>query len=75
VTTLSHFRPYVFSIDTTNAIAGLAAYRLPGPVVYTRVGEVDFAYIAYPSADGILQVSLEAITENSANTTGLVPFE
>lgn len=75
VTTLSHFRPYVFGIDTTSVIAGLAAYRLPGPVVYTRVGEVDFAYIAYPSADGILQVSLEAITENSANTTGLVPFE
>jgi hypothetical protein len=75
VTTLSHFRPYAFGIDTTSVIAGLAAYRLPGPVVYTRVGEVDFAYIAYPSADGILQVSLEAITENSANTTGLVPFE
>jgi hypothetical protein len=75
VTTLSHFRPYVFAIDTSSVVAGLAAYRLPGPVVYTRVGDVDFAYIAYPSADGILQVSLEAITENSANTTGLVPFE
>jgi len=77
VTTLSHFRPYVFGVDTTSltSVGVLAAYRLPGPVVYTRVGEVDFAYIAYPSADGILQVSLEAITDNIANTTGLVPFE
>jgi len=77
VTTLSHFRPYVFGVDTTSlTVSGvLGGYRLPGPVVYTRVGDADFAYIAYPSADGILQVSLEAITDNIANTTGLVPFE
>jgi hypothetical protein len=75
VTTISHFRPYIFGVDTSSAFVGLAAYRLPGPVVYTRVGEVDLAYIAYPSADGILQVALEAITENALNTTGLVPFE
>jgi hypothetical protein len=75
VTTLSHFRPYVFGIDTSSVILRLAAYRLPGPVVYTRVGETDLAYIAYPSADGILQIALEGITDNAANSSGLVPFD
>ncbi len=75
VTTTSHFRPYIFGVDTSSALVGLAAYRLPGPVVYTRVGDADLAYIAYPSADGILQVALESITENALNTSGLVPFE
>ena len=75
VTTLSHFLPYVFSADVGSLSAGLSAYRLPGPVVYSRVGGADFAYIAYPSADGILQIALETITDNAANTTGLVPFE
>ena len=75
VTTSSHFLPYVFAVDTGSLSAGLAAYRLPGPVVYSRVGGADLAYIAYPSADGILQVALETITDNAGNTTGLVPFE
>jgi len=75
VTTSSHFLPYVFSVDVGSVSAGLATYRLPGPVVYSRVGGTDLAYIAYPSADGILQISLETITDNAANTTGLVPFE
>jgi hypothetical protein len=75
VTTSSHFLPYVFAPDVGSVSAGLAAYRLPGPVVYARVGTTDFAYIAYPSADGILQIALETIRDNAANTTGLVPFE
>lgn len=71
----SHYLPYIFTPDVTSTTAGLATYRLPGTVVYSRVGGTDLAYIAYPSADGILQVSLETITDNAANTTGLVPFE
>ena len=71
----SHFLPYIFSPDVSSTTAGLATYRLPGSVVYSRVGGTDLAYIAYPSADGILQVALETITDNAANTTGLVPFE
>lgn len=71
----SHYLPYLFSPDVGSTTAGLATYRLPGSVVYSRVGGTDLAYIAYPSADGILQVALETITDNVANTTGLVPFE
>ncbi|WP_224248683.1 hypothetical protein [Hyalangium gracile] len=66
---------YSADVDTSSVTSGLAAYRLPGPVVHTRVGDVDFAYIAYPSADGILQVSLEGLVDNTANIRGLVPFE
>jgi hypothetical protein len=71
----SGFQPYVFSPDTGSLGSGLSTYRLPGPVSHTRVNDVDFAYIAYPSADGILQVNLAAITDNVALRTGLVPFE
>lgn len=71
----SHFLPYIFTPDVSTTTSGLATYRLPGSVVYSRVGGTDLAYIAYPSADGILQVALETITDNQANTTGLVPFE
>jgi hypothetical protein len=71
----SGFQPYVFAPDTGSLASGLGAYRLPGPVSHTRVNDVDYAYIAYPSADGILEVNLAFMTDNAALTTGLVPFE
>jgi hypothetical protein len=75
VTAQSGIQPLTASVDTATTTAGLTAFRLPGPVVHTRVGDVDFAYIAYPSADGILQVSLGGLVDNTANIRGLVPFE
>jgi hypothetical protein len=75
VTAESGLLPYVIGVDTGTVAAGLTSYRLPGPVVHKRVGSADFAYIAYPSADGILQVSLGGIVDNTANVRGLVPFE
>ncbi|HYH98112.1 hypothetical protein [Hyalangium sp.] len=75
VSARSGYLPFVVGLDTGSLSAGLSSYRLPGPVVHTKVGDSDFAYIAYPSADGILQFSLAGIVDNTANTTGLVPFE
>jgi hypothetical protein len=71
----SGFVPFVFRPDTSSLLAGLGAYRLPGPVVHTQVGNTDLAYIAYPSADGILQVNLGSIVDNEANSRGLLPFQ
>jgi hypothetical protein len=71
----SGFQPYVFRLDTTSLLAGLGVFRLPGPVVHTQIGGVDFAYIAYPSADGILRANLGAIVDNEANARGLTPFQ
>lgn len=71
----SGFRPFTAGVETNSLVAGLGAYRLPGPVVHAKVGDTDFAYIAYPSADGILQVALSALRANVANSTGLVPFD
>jgi hypothetical protein len=75
VNAFSNYRTFVFGVDTGNLNSGLAAYRLPGSVVYRQVGDAHFAYVAYPSADGILQVALEAIDDNVGNSTGLVKFE
>jgi hypothetical protein len=75
VTAESGLLPFAASVDTATTTAGLSAFRLPGPVVHTKVGDVDFAYIAYPSADGILQVSLGGLVDNVANIRGLVPFQ
>ncbi|HEX8705089.1 MAG TPA: hypothetical protein VF815_40030, partial [Myxococcaceae bacterium] len=57
----SGFSPYIFAPDVGNLSSGLSSFRLPGPVSYTRVGEATLAYIAYPSADGILQVNLASL--------------
>ena len=75
VTADSGLQPFSAAVDTASSTAGLTAFRLPGPVVHTKVGDVDFAYIAYPSADGILQVSLAGLVDNAANIRGLVPFQ
>lgn len=71
----SAFSPYIFSPDVGSLSSGLASYRLPGPVAHTRVSDVTLAYIAYPSADGILQVNLALLTDNGAQSAGLVPFQ
>lgn len=77
VTAQSGLLPFAASVDSVTTTGGLTTFRLPGPVVHVRPKdtEVDFAYIAYPSADGILQVSLGGLEDNVANLTGLVPFE
>ncbi|WP_245767918.1 hypothetical protein [Stigmatella erecta] len=74
VSTVSGYRPFVFAVDTSSG-TGLASYRLPGPVVYTQVAGTSYAYIAYPSADGVLQFNMASILDNAANATGLVPYE
>jgi len=71
----ANFSPYLFSPDTGSLASGLTAYRLPGPVAHTRFKGSNLAYIAYPSADGILQVNMGSITDNGAQSTGLVPFQ
>jgi hypothetical protein len=75
VTAQSGLLPFTAAVDTSTTAGGLTLFRLPGPVVHARVNDVDFAYIAYPSADGILQVSLAGLVDNVANLSGLVPFE
>ncbi|WP_426751479.1 hypothetical protein [Myxococcus sp. Y35] len=74
VTVAAGIRTYILTPDVT-AGTGLAFYSLPGPVTAAQNGEADFAYIAYPSADGILQISLQAIYDNRAQSLGFVPFE
>ena len=71
----ANYSPYLFSPDTGSLASGLSAYRLPGPVAHTRFKGANLAYIAYPSADGILQVNMGSITDNGAQSTGLVPFQ
>ncbi len=72
VTTESHFFPYLISVD--RGIPDLTFFRVPGSVVQARVGTTDYAYIAYPSANGVLQVDLTNITAGVANSRGLFPF-
>jgi hypothetical protein len=74
VTLLPRFRRYVFGVDTNQA-SGLAVYTLPSSVVATDVGGASLAYVAYPSADGVLQVALESITDNLDNLTYLRAFQ
>jgi len=71
----ANYSPYLFSPDTGSLASGLSAYRLPGSVAHTRFKGTNLAYIAYPSADGILQVNMGSITDNGAQSTGLVPFQ
>lgn len=74
VTVSSGIRNYIFTPDAS-AGTGLAFYTLPGPVVAAQDRSARFAYIAYPSADGILQVGMEGLTDNRAQSLALVPFE
>ncbi|WP_375745667.1 hypothetical protein NR800_13250 [Corallococcus interemptor] len=74
VTLLPRFRRYVFGVDTTSA-SNLAVYTLPSSVVATDVDGSSLAYVAYPSADGVLQVALESITDNLDNLTYLRAFQ
>ncbi|QDE97036.1 hypothetical protein BHS05_14925 [Myxococcus xanthus] len=74
VTVISGIRNYIFTPDST-AGTGLAFYTLPGPVVAAQDRSAKMAYIAYPSADGILQVGFEGLTDNRAQSLALVPFE
>jgi hypothetical protein len=73
VTTLSRYQPFSTTIDTTQL--GFGAYRVPGAVVQADVSNLDFAYIAYPSANGILQVNLETITADIPTSSGIRAFE
>ncbi|MFP2913119.1 hypothetical protein ACLESD_50570, partial [Pyxidicoccus sp. 3LFB2] len=68
----SGIRTHTFSVDDSPA-TGLSFYTLPGPVVAAPGS--DLAYIAYPSADGILQVNLGLVEDNRANAAALNPFE
>ncbi|TSC31532.1 hypothetical protein [Corallococcus sp. Z5C101001] len=74
VTLLPRFRRFVFGVDTSST-SNLAAYTLPGTVVATDVDGSSLAYIAYPSADGVLQVALESISDNALNLQYLRAFQ
>ncbi|EPX55824.1 hypothetical protein D187_008385 [Cystobacter fuscus DSM 2262] len=73
VTTASHFFPYLLTVDLVNYDA-LRFFRLPGPVVRARVGNTDFAYIVYPSANAILQMNLSTVVAGAANALALATF-
>ncbi|HSP78294.1 MAG TPA: hypothetical protein VLQ93_07180, partial [Myxococcaceae bacterium] len=74
VTTSSGFFPFSMTVDNSYEM-GLSRYRLPGSVVHTELGGTDLAYISYPSADGILQINLEAIFAEVPNVRAVTPFE
>ncbi len=74
VTLNSGIRNYVFTPDNA-AGTGLAFYTLPGAVTGSQQRNAELAYIAYPSADGILQLGLPGLTDNRAQSLALVPFE
>ncbi|MFP2900925.1 hypothetical protein [Corallococcus sp. 4LFB] len=74
VTLLPRFRRFVFGVDTGSA-SNLAVYTLPASVVATDVEGSSLAFIAYPSADGILQVALESISDNAKNLQYLRAFQ
>ncbi len=69
----SNFFPFTVTLDTT--IRELQPFVLPGPVVQAEVGDTDYAYIAYPSADGVLQVNLQTVFADVANSRGVFPFQ
>ncbi|WP_164016704.1 hypothetical protein [Pyxidicoccus trucidator] len=69
----SGIRTHTFGVNSESAGAGLTFYTLPGPVVAAPGS--DLAYIAYPSADGILQVNLGLVEDNRLNAGALNPFE
>ncbi|AKJ04910.1 hypothetical protein ATI61_10124 [Archangium gephyra] len=71
ISTDAHFFPYLVSVSL---VEDLATFRLPGPVVQATVGNKDYAYLAYPSANGVLEVDLTAITAGVTNSNGLVTF-
>ncbi|WP_375760116.1 hypothetical protein [Corallococcus exercitus] len=74
VTLLPRFRRFVFEVDTSQT-SNLSVYTLPASVVATDVEGSSLAFIAYPSADGILQVALESISDNAKNLQFLRPFQ
>ncbi|XXF75479.1 hypothetical protein P2318_20690 [Myxococcaceae bacterium GXIMD 01537] len=70
------FVPYIVRVNTTDSQFGLTAFRLPASVVYaTADDDTSYAYIAYPSADGILQMNLELIYFDQVNQAGLKGFQ
>ncbi len=74
VTVSSGIRSYLFTPDNS-AGTGLSFYTLPATVTASQKRNTNLAYIAYPSADGILQLGLEALSDNRAQSLALVPFE
>ncbi len=72
VTTQSQFVPYTVLVDTS--LGELVFFTLPGPVVEAKVGDFNYAYIAYPSADGVLQMDLDQVLPTVANNRGVFPF-
>lgn len=69
------FRPFIVRLNTTSG-SGLELFRLPASVAYAVPSDgIDYLYIAYPSADAILQMNLELIFFESLNELGLVVFQ
>jgi hypothetical protein len=77
VATEGRFVPYIVEVNRSDATLNLSEYRLPASVVFTRAGDedTDFAYLAYPSADGILQMNLELLYFDQLNDAGLRTFQ
>ncbi len=73
VNTLSHYFPFAVTVDTS--VQEIQFFQLPGTVVQAEVGGTDYAYIAYPSADGVLQVSMQTVDPSIDNSRGVFPFQ
>lgn len=71
-----HFVPFIARINNIDTSVGLTTFRVPASAIYAVGNDgIDYAYIAYPSADGILQVNLEGLYFEVLNATNLRAFE
>ncbi len=76
VATNGAFVPFIAEVNRVDSTLGLGEYRLPASVVFTKAQDgTDFAYFAYPSADGILQMNLEQTYFDQLNDVGLRTFQ
>jgi hypothetical protein len=81
VNTTSNYFPFFSAVDITYS-GEFRFFRLPGSVVQARiqVGKPEeptydyFAYIAYPSADGVLEMDLELVAPGAPSVRGLLPY-
>lgn len=71
----SGYQPLLIGVDTSY----LPAWYLPGSVVYHKLqkddGELNLIYVAYPSAQGVLEFNPATIVPNSLNSTNLVGYQ
>ncbi|MBF5041162.1 hypothetical protein FGE12_02075 [Aggregicoccus sp. 17bor-14] len=85
-TLASNFDPYSFTVATD--AARLTRFFIPGPMVYSpgrpltvegggepTIEGKNRIYVAYPTADGVLQIALEGAQNNGRLLVPVVPFQ